>query len=167
MQTIEIPTWLVHILVAIKHNWAIVVAAIVTALLVAFTMEYIKHRFTLKQAQDLATTGVKLAQSKLHVLLVLISTIFAGMEYYIPFLQQHLRTLETLPYLGTYIVSIYAAANFLYALKAKKWFQAVLQTATKLDKQVTAKQQASALTNVQTVVPQQPQLPETESNFVS
>lgn len=166
MQTVELPTKLVQILVAIKHNWAIVVAAIITALLVAFVMEYIKHRFTLKQAQALATTGVKLAQSKLHVLLVLISTLFAGLEYYIPFLQQHLRTLETLPYLGAYVVSIYAAANFLYALKAKTWFQAVLKTATKLDAKVNAAQpsvQPSAPLNVQP----QPQLPETESNFVS
>lgn len=131
MQTVTLPSWLVHVLVAVYHNWAIVAAALLAGLVTSGVVAYIKHKYTLKQ-------GVAFSQATLHKLLLAVSAVFTGIQYYLPFLHDHLRTLETLPYVGGYVVSIYAAANFVYALKAKTWFTKLWNTAEKLDKmQVT------------------------------
>lgn len=105
---------------------AVVCFTVAFALLASFVVAYINHRYTLAQ-------GKKLATKWLHVLLVGVSSLFTGLQYYTPWLQTHLRTLETLPYIGAYAVGIYAAANFIYAVKAKSWFQSILKTAEKLD----------------------------------
>jgi hypothetical protein len=125
-ESVNLPSWSVHVLVAVYHNWAIVVAALLSGLVVSAAVAYRKHRYTLKQ-------GIEYGQAKLHILLLGVSAVFTGIQYYLPFLHDHLRTLETLPYIGGYVVSIYAAANFVYAIKAKTWFTKLWNTAEKLD----------------------------------
>lgn len=110
---------------------AVVCFTVAFALIASFVVAYINHRYTLAQ-------GKKLATKWLHVILVGVSSLFTGLQYYTPWLQTHLRTLETLPYIGAYAVGIYAAANFLYAVKAKSWFQSILKTAEKLDTTASA-----------------------------
>jgi glucan phosphoethanolaminetransferase (alkaline phosphatase superfamily) len=110
---------------------ATIVGAAVVGLLVSFIVAYVNHRYTLAQ-------GKKIATATLHKLLILVTALFTGLQYYVPILQEHLRTLESWPYIGGYAVGIYAAANFLYAVKAKAWFQSLLKTAQKLDAKVNS-----------------------------
>ena len=123
-QTITIPSWLYKILQGLYHGWGIFVGAILTAIIVSAVVYMIKNHYWAKKAQALE-------QATLHKLLLGITAVLTGLQYYIPYLQQHLRTLETLPYIGSYMVGIYAAANFLYALRLKKWFQIFTNWASK------------------------------------
>jgi hypothetical protein len=156
MQTVTLPSWLVKVLVAVYHNWAIVAAALLAGLVTSAVVAYVKHRYTLKQ-------GVAFSQATLHKLLLAVSAVFTGIQYYLPFLQTHLRTLETLPYLGGYVVSIYAAANFVYAIKAKTWFTKLWNTAEKLDSmQVTLPTPVA-----QPLAPAPTDTPETAADFAA
>jgi hypothetical protein len=156
MQTVTLPSWLVHVLVAVYHNWAIVAAALLAGLVTSGVVAYIKHKYTLRQ-------GVAFSQATLHKLLLAVSAVFTGIQYYLPFLHDHLRTLETLPYIGGYAVSIYASANFLYALKAKTWFSKLWNTAEKL-----STMQVTLPTPVeQPLVPQTVDAPETAADFAA
>lgn len=148
--TVTLPVWLVDALKAVAHNWAIFAVAIVSGIVVGFVAEFVKHRYTLAKAKQLAL-------SKVHLVLGLLAGLMTGLQYYIPILQQHLRSLETLPYIGSYVVAIYAAAVFLYSVKTKGWYQKVFNTAQKLDAKIDP-----VLEPVQT----QPNLPETDQPFV-
>lgn len=157
MQTVTLPSWFVTAAVAVKHNWAIVVAVLLAGLVTSAVVAYVKHKYTLRQ-------GIAMSQATLHKLLLAVSAVFTGLQYYLPFLQTHLRTLETLPYIGGYAVSIYAAANFLYALKAKSWFTKLWNTSEKLaDMQVTLPTPAEP----QPVQPQTVDAPESAADFVA
>lgn len=151
--TVTVPTWLVNVAHAIANNWVLVGAAILSAFVVSAIVEWVKHRYTVKKAEALG-------QKALHEILLLVSALFAGLQYYLPFLQQHLRTLETLPYIGIYAVGIYAAANFVYALRLKTWFTTFVTWASKEDKAATAK-----LANLPELQPPEPSSDESAANF--
>lgn len=129
--TVVVPDWLFNLANGAHDNWGVVAGTIVTALLIGFVTEYVKHRYTLKQLKKLETLAI-------HTLLVGLAVASTVLEYAIPFLQTNLRALETLPYIGAYAVGVYAAANYLYALKGKTWYQNLLNTAQKLDKKLNA-----------------------------
>lgn len=128
---ITVPTWMYDFARGVYHNWGVAVATIVTALLVGFVAEYVKHKYTLKQGKKLETLAV-------HKVLIGLALLTTALQYAIPFLQTNMRALETLPYIGAYATGIYAAANYLYAFKGKQWYQSILNTAQKLDANLTA-----------------------------
>lgn len=127
---------------------AVAFLTIFLALLTGFVVEYLKHRYTLAQ-------GKKLAMFAVHNALVFIAALFGALSYAIPFLQTNLTALEKLPYFGAYVVGIYAASNYLYALKGKTWFKNLLNTAQKLD----AKQNGVVLQSAPNIVSQVPVTP--------
>lgn len=133
---VTIPDWLFNAANGVHDNWGVVAATIVTALVIGFIVEYVKHRYTLKQMKKLQGLAI-------HTLLVGLAVMSTVLEYATPFLQTNLRALETLPYIGAYAVGIYAAANYLYVLKGKKWYQNLLKTTQKLDKRLNGPQPQS------------------------
>ena len=104
---------------ALTHYVAILVglaAVVVTAFLIALLAELRKKHIS-KKTEDKVEGWViqkTLAGSAL---------LFGGLEYLIPFIQNNLAVLQSLKFVGGYVVAVFAAANFLYAFKFKKWFK--------------------------------------------
>lgn len=121
MQTVQftIPTWAPQILVVAGLT-------LLFGLLTGLIVQYIKHKYTLAQGQSLAMLAV-------HNALIVVSLAFTALSYFLPFLQQNIIAFQHLPYVGAYAVGLYGAANYLYALKGRTWFNNILQTAQKLD----------------------------------
>lgn len=117
-QTITIPDGLYQATRDVYHNWPVVIAVLVGALLISVVVEVIKRRYTAKQqAKMLSETAQKL--------LALSATVFAGLGYMLPFMQQNLTVLRSLPHVGEFAISIYAFANLLYAVRLKTWYKVV------------------------------------------
>lgn len=121
-KNINIPDWLYRILQGGYHNWLTYTLAIVFAVVVSAVVYIIKA----KASKDLE-------DKVLHKLLLLVTLLFTGIQYLIPYLRDHLASLQTLPYVGEYVVGIYAAANFLYAVRLKSWFKVVFAWVSKQD----------------------------------
>lgn len=113
--------------------------------------------FTLNN-RHLSKNGEKYKDSTVHILLVVITSFFTGLATLIPILQDNLIFLQHLPYVGEFIITVYAAANFLYALRLKVWFVAIQNWLRKEDKQPTTVPTPPS-------VPSVPNLPEVESDF--
>jgi hypothetical protein len=94
------------------------VAVVVTAFVVS-GLAYLRKRYLSKRTED-AVEGWAI-----HKTLVGASLLFGGLDYFLPFLQQNIEVLKSLKFVGPFVVSVYAAANFLYALKFKSWFKAI------------------------------------------
>lgn len=95
-----------------------VLAVVITAFVVAAVTEWYKSHRNKK-------TEVKVEGWLIQKALAFTALLFGGLEYALPFLQQNLTVLSNLKYVGGFVVSVYAAANFLYAMKFKSWFKAV------------------------------------------
>lgn len=111
---------------SVPDNWPMYVAAIGTAI-VASALVYVF------QIMRKNRKGKKFSDAATHVLLVVTTLLFTGLEYAIPFIQEHLVSLQTLPHVGKYVVGIYAAMNFLYSIKLKAWFQVWFKWLSKKD----------------------------------
>lgn len=106
---------------AISHWVAILIgllAVVVTAFLVALLAEWRKKHLSKK-------TEEKVEGFVIQKTLAASALLFGGLEYALPFIQQNLEVLRNLKYVGGFVVAVYAAANFLYAMKFKSWFKAV------------------------------------------
>jgi hypothetical protein len=126
-------------------------SVVVCAFLVALVTELRKRYLSKKQEEKIEGWVIQKTLASMTLLL-------AGLDYFVPFLQHNLPTLSNLKYVGPYMVSVYAAANFLYALKFKKWFTSFRSY---LENRKTTK-------DVSTVQPQQPVQPQdlaTDSPF--
>lgn len=117
-QTVTIPDPLYQAARDVYHNVPVVIAVLVGALLISIVVEVIKRRYTKKQLQ-------KMESETAQKLLALFAAVFTGLGYLLPYLQQNLTVLRSLPYVGVYAISIYAFANLLYAVRLKSWYKVV------------------------------------------
>lgn len=139
-------TWVLDHWVAVLIG---LTAVVVTALVVAAVTEWYKvHRNK--------NTETKIEGWVIQKALAFTALLFGGLEYALPFVQQNLAVLSSLKYVGGFVVSVYAAANFLYALKFKKWFKAVQSYLEQRRAKLEAKK---AVSDVPTEQPQ-PQEPQ-------
>jgi hypothetical protein len=125
-----------------------VATVVVAAFLAAALTEWRKRHISKK-------TEEKVEGWVIQKTLALSSTLFAGLGLALPFLHTYLPVLSSLKYVGGFVVSVYAAGNFLYALKFKKWFKGVTAYLEARRDRLAAKKAAS---DVQPELPQSPEL---------
>jgi FtsH-binding integral membrane protein len=130
-QTITIPDGLYDATRSLYHNWPVVVAVLVGALVISVVVEVIKHRYTKRQLE-------KMKSETAQKLLALAALVFAGLGYLVPFLQTNLDVMRSLPYVGEFAISIYAFANLLYAVRLKSWYKVAAGWLTREAKEDTA-----------------------------
>lgn len=114
-KAVQIVTWLLDHWQALAVGF---VAVVVTAFVIAALTEWYKVRRNKR-------TEAKVEGIVIQKLLAFTAVLFGALEYALPFVQTNIVALSNLKYVGGFVVSVYAAANFLYALKFKSWFTAV------------------------------------------
>lgn len=121
---LQVPEGLDKIVIALYHNWAVGLVVIFSATILSAVTFLINKKWSKKQQQAVLTRT-------LHFVMVGVAALFGLLGQLVPFLHDNMAVFRTIPHVGEYVISVYAAANFLYALKLKAWFQAFASWASK------------------------------------
>jgi hypothetical protein len=148
---LTVPDWFFQIGLFLERNWTAILGILLVALLASVVTELAKHKFNLKFEEARAKKLVRWT-------LLVVTSGFTAIGYFIWFAQANTSLLKNLPYVGQAEVEVLGAAWYLYNFRLNKTF-----------KNVTAK--LASWSETKAVNPSLPQpatsLPETESNFES